>query len=69
MKMTKNENHVNEMINDRQPVSFYFNPIALKLAKNLGKMKIVEFANSIDSYEEAHNELIYLDLNCLSSTL
>ena len=33
------------------------------------KMKIVEFANSIDPDEAAHNELPHLDLHFLSSIL
>ena len=32
-------------------------------------IKIVEFANSVDSDEVAHNEPPHLDLHCLSSSL
>ena len=38
-------------------------------AQKAPKLKTVEFANSVDQDEVAHNELPHLDLHCLPSSL
>ena len=40
-----------------------------QLTFNTPRMKIAEFANSVDPDEVAHNEPPHLDLHCLPSSL
>ena len=39
------------------------------LTLQVPEMKKVDFTNSLDRYEAAHNELPHLDLSCLSASL
>ena len=45
------------------------NTLILILILKAQETKIVDFANSIDQDEAAHNELPHLDLHCLPSSL
>ena len=38
----------------------------LTFSSKTAKLKIVEFANSVDPHEAAHNEPSHLDLHCLT---
>ena len=44
-------------------------PSKIQSALKAPEMKIVEFANSVESDEAAQNELPHLDLHCLPSDL